>query len=82
MTNTQNYDLTLTHTAIKRAVKGGFDADTIKENFYHPVTVVASETHEGQFKVTGKALTIVGVFVSDDRFHGITLFKNKETKNV
>jgi len=47
MTNTQNFDLTLTHTAIKRAVKHGFDAETIKSNFYHPVKVEASQSHEG-----------------------------------
>ena len=80
MTNTQNFDLTLTHTAIKRAVKHGFDAETIKSNFYHPVKVEASHSHEGQYKVSGKDMTIIGVFVSDERFHGITLFKEK--KNV
>ena len=73
--------LTLSRTACKRAARLGLDADTILDIFHSADSVVVpSEQRDGQHVISKDGYNIVGVYMDETRFHGITIFKEK--KNV
>ncbi len=76
METTNGLRLTLTRTACKIAAKEGWGPEAIQETFDNPKAIYASKTHEGQYRIAGKEIVIVGVPMGEGRFHGITLIRN------
>lgn len=76
METTAGRRLTLSRTACKIAAKEGWTAEQIQETFQSPKAVYPNKQREGQFRIAGTDICIIGVPVGDDRFHGITMIVN------
>lgn len=76
MDTTEGMRLTLSRTACKIAAKEGWTPDMIQETFDNPKAIYANKQYEGQFRIAGTDIVIVGVPQGEDRFHGITLIVN------
>lgn len=76
MDTTAGLKLILTRTACKKAVEFGWDAQQIKNTFENPKAVYKNNQREGQYRIAGHEIVIVGTPTHDGKFIGITMFRN------
>jgi putative NADH-flavin reductase len=76
METTEGMTLTLTRTACKAAASLGATAEEISETFASPKAVYPSRQREGQYRIAGRRLVLVGFPVGESRFHAVTVWEN------
>lgn len=76
MKDTKGMRLTLTRTACHKAAQKGLTPDVIQAVFDNPERIYPNETREGQFCITGRGVTFVGVFLPTE-FKAITVRGSK-----
>jgi hypothetical protein len=76
METTEGLTLRLSRKACSVAAKNGWTAEAIQGTFDTPKAIYASKTHEGQWRIAGTEIVIVGVPMDDTTFFGITMFRN------
>lgn len=76
MDTTKGMRLTMTRKACKIAADNGFTAEQIAETFASPKAIYPSKQREGQWRIAGREMVLVGFPVDDTHFHAITVWLN------
>lgn len=76
MKTTKGYRLKPTTHFLRQALEKGFDGESIKAAFSSPEEVYPSGSHEGQWRVTGQGLCLVGRF-EGSFFVAITIYADR-----
>jgi hypothetical protein len=82
MDTTEGMTLTMTRKACHIAAKNGWTAEQIQDTFATPKAIYESKQREGQWRIAGKEMVLVGFPVDNTRFHAITVWVNGSTAPV